>query len=152
MHIFFKLPRPVDRPIESQFPVLPILYARLPFSFLLLLLLPYTLCFTQIQTTRRSTTRRDVELKSPERFVHHILLSHSSTYPFSLIIILLIAYLSSLHHTAALCDHCMDRISGEWFRCVYCPKDLCDVCENLNAHNPTHFFYVFKAPVSITFF
>lgn len=62
------------------------------------------------------------------------------------------AYLSSLHHNAALCDHCMDRISGEWFRCVYCPKDLCDVCENLNAHNPTHFFYVFKAPVDMQIF
>ena len=62
------------------------------------------------------------------------------------------AYLTSLHHNAALCDHCMERISGEWFRCVYCAKDLCDVCENLNAHDKTHFFYVFKAPVDMQIF
>ncbi|EJD07260.1 uncharacterized protein FOMMEDRAFT_137648 [Fomitiporia mediterranea MF3/22] len=106
MHIFFKLPRPVDRPIESQFPVVPLLYKQ------------------------PAGPRPGETLNS----------SHPK------------AYLSSLHHTAALCDHCMDRISGEWFRCVYCPKDLCDVCENLNAHNPTHFFYVFKAPVDMQLF
>ncbi|KAH8118121.1 hypothetical protein DFH11DRAFT_1572447 [Phellopilus nigrolimitatus] len=91
MHIFFKLPRPVDRPIESQFAILPILY-RQP--------------------------------AGPA------------------------VYLATLHHNAVLCDHCMDCIKGVWFRCVYCAKDLCDVCENLSphAHDRTHFFYVFKAP------
>ncbi|KAL5537219.1 hypothetical protein ACEPAF_1042 [Sanghuangporus sanghuang] len=106
MHIFFKLTRPVNRPIESQFPILPVLYKH------------------------PAGPRPGETLNS----------SHPK------------AYLSSLHHHAALCDHCMERISGEWFRCVYCPKDLCDVCEGLNAHNPTHFFYVFKAPVDMQIF
>ncbi|KAH8110921.1 hypothetical protein DFH11DRAFT_1617885 [Phellopilus nigrolimitatus] len=97
MHIFFKLLRPVDRPIESQFAILPIL-----------------------QPSGRLNS------------------SHPK------------AYLATLYHNAALCDHCMDRIKGVWFRCVYCAKDLCDVCENLNshAHNRTHFFYVFNVPVN----
>ncbi|KAH8111378.1 hypothetical protein DFH11DRAFT_1690419 [Phellopilus nigrolimitatus] len=103
MHIFFKLPRPVDCPIESQFAILPILYV-------------------------------------PIAFLSHIV-ALSSAVP---------AYLATLYHNAALCDHCMDRIKGVWFRCVYCAKDLCDVCKNLNphAHDHTHFFYVFKAPVN----
>ena len=42
----------------------------------------------------------------------------------------------------------MEKIKGEWFRCAYCAKDYCDVCESLNAHNRKHFFFVFKAPVS----
>ncbi|KAH8102342.1 hypothetical protein DFH11DRAFT_1693024 [Phellopilus nigrolimitatus] len=101
MHIFFKLPRPVDRPIESQFAILPILYV-------------------------------------PNAFPSHIVFL-SSAVP---------VYLATLHHNAVLCDHCMDCIKGVWFRCVYCAKDLCDVCENLSphAHDRTRFFYVFKAP------
>ena len=106
MHIFFKLPRPVDKEIESPHPFLPILY-KSPAG------------------PQRSSTL-------------------NSNHPK--------AYLTSLHHNAALCDHCMDRISGEWFRCVYCAKDLCDVCEGLNAHERTHFFYVFKAPVDMQIF
>ncbi|KAH8104219.1 hypothetical protein DFH11DRAFT_1765448 [Phellopilus nigrolimitatus] len=103
MHIFFKLLRPVHRPIESQFAILPILYV-------------------------------------PIAFLSHIVFL-SSAVP---------AYLTTLYHNVALCDYCMDRIKGEWFRCVYCAKDLCDECENLNphAHDRTHFFYVFKAPVN----
>ncbi|THH11311.1 hypothetical protein EW145_g737 [Phellinidium pouzarii] len=105
MHIFFKLPRPIDRPIESQFRILPELYKQ-----------PAGLPANQINP------------QDPK------------------------AYLSTLSHTAALCDHCMERIRGEWFRCVYCTKDLCDVCENLDAHDPTHFFYVFKGPVDMQVF
>ncbi|KAH8120065.1 hypothetical protein DFH11DRAFT_1739314 [Phellopilus nigrolimitatus] len=106
MHIFFKLPRPVDRPIESQFAILPILY------------------------------------RQPAGPAGRLNSSHPK------------AYLATLYHNAALCDHCMDRIKGVWFRCVYCVKDLCDVCENLNshAHDRTHFFYVFKAPVDMQIF
>ncbi|KAH8108426.1 hypothetical protein DFH11DRAFT_1573363 [Phellopilus nigrolimitatus] len=102
MHIYFKLLQPVDRPIEPQFAILPILY--------------------------RQPTGPAGRLNS----------SHPK------------AYLAALYHNTALCDHCMDRIKGEWFRFVYCAKDLCNVCENLNAHahDRTHFFYVFKAPVN----
>ncbi|KAH8117906.1 hypothetical protein DFH11DRAFT_1723909 [Phellopilus nigrolimitatus] len=104
MHIFFKLPRPVDRPIESQFAILPIL--------------------PQVQQVDSTP------------------------------LIPKVPYVTTLYHNVALCDHCMDRIKGVWFRCVYCAKDLCDVCENLNphAHDRTHFFYVFKAPVDMQIF
>ena len=57
-------------------------------------------------------------------------------------------YLSFLVHPAALCDRCLDRIHGAWFRCAYCAKDLCGVCEALDTHDETHLFVVFKAPVS----
>ncbi|KAH8109254.1 hypothetical protein DFH11DRAFT_1691207 [Phellopilus nigrolimitatus] len=105
MHIFFKLPQPVDRPIESQFAILPILY---------------------------------VPIALPSRPADRLNSSHPK------------ACLATLYHNVALCDRCMDRIKGVWFRCMYCAKDLCDVCENLNphAHDRTHFFYVFKAPVN----
>ncbi|KAH8104978.1 hypothetical protein DFH11DRAFT_1645477 [Phellopilus nigrolimitatus] len=106
MHIFFKLPRPMDRPIESQFAILPILY------------------------------------RQPAGPAGRLNSAHPK------------AYVTTLYHNVALCDHCMDRIKGVWFRCVYCAKDLCDVCENLNphAHDRTHFFYVFKAPVDMQVF
>ena len=57
-------------------------------------------------------------------------------------------FLSYLVHSAALCDRCMERIHGAWFRCVYCAKDLCEVCEALDTHDETHVFVVFKAPVN----
>lgn len=56
-------------------------------------------------------------------------------------------YLESLLHSSALCDRCMTRIQGEWFRCAYCPKDLCDACEALDTHDDSHVFFTFKAPV-----
>ncbi|KAH8108584.1 hypothetical protein DFH11DRAFT_1691418 [Phellopilus nigrolimitatus] len=83
MHIFFKLPRPVDRPIESQFAILPILYVSIAF---------------------------------PSHIVYRQPAGPAGR-------------LNSSHPKA---------------------KDLFDVCENLNphAHDRTHFFYVFKAPVN----
>ncbi|KAH8116542.1 hypothetical protein DFH11DRAFT_1581287 [Phellopilus nigrolimitatus] len=84
MHIFFKLPRPVDRPIESQFAILPILY------------------------------------RQPAGPAGRLNSSHPKAY------------------LAVLCDHCIDYIKGEWFRC--------------HAHDRTHFFYVFKAPVDMQIF
>lgn len=56
-------------------------------------------------------------------------------------------YLRSLIHPAAVCDRCVTRIQGEWFRCAYCPKDLCDACEALDTHDDSHVFFIFKAPV-----
>ena len=57
--------------------------------------------------------------------------------------------MASLLHASAVCDRCMNRIGGEWFRCVYCAKDLCDNCEAVDTHDYTHFFMVFKAPVDM---
>ena len=57
------------------------------------------------------------------------------------------AYLSSLVHTAAICDRCMTCIEGAWFRCCYCPRDLCDGCQEVDTHDDTHIFLVFKSPV-----
>ncbi|KAG1723846.1 uncharacterized protein EDB91DRAFT_1008814, partial [Suillus paluster] len=50
-------------------------------------------------------------------------------------------------HSTALCDRCMERIQGAWYRCAYCAKDLCGECESLDTHDETHIFVVFKAPV-----
>ncbi|KAK7685725.1 hypothetical protein QCA50_011070 [Cerrena zonata] len=105
MHIFFKLPKPVDRPIESNFALLPTLY-RAP--------------------------------AGPHGGVYN------SQNPKE--------YLANLFHGSALCDRCMQRISGEWFRCVYCAKDLCDVCQSMDTHDSTHFFMVFKSEVDMNHF
>lgn len=56
-------------------------------------------------------------------------------------------YLKSLVHSSAVCDRCMTCIQGEWFRCAYCAKDLCDVCEEVDTHNDSHVFLVFKSIV-----
>ena len=56
-------------------------------------------------------------------------------------------YLSFLVHSTALCDRCLERIHGAWFRCAYCAKDLCADCEAVDTHDETHLFVVFKAPV-----
>ncbi|KAG1811488.1 uncharacterized protein BJ212DRAFT_1448435 [Suillus subaureus] len=60
---------------------------------------------------------------------------------------LLVEYLYHLVHSTALCDRCMERIQGAWYRCAYCAKDLCGECESLDTHDQTHIFVVFKAPV-----
>ena len=57
------------------------------------------------------------------------------------------AYLQTIQNRSAVCDRSVIRIIGEWFRCVYCPKDLCDSCEALDSHDPTHLFIVFKSVV-----
>lgn len=60
-----------------------------------------------------------------------------------------IEYLKYLKHGNAVCDRCVDRIQGKWFRCAYCPKDLCETCEALDTHNDTHFFVVFKSDINM---
>jgi len=57
------------------------------------------------------------------------------------------AYLQTIQHRSAVCDRCVQRITGEWFRCAYCAKDLCEECEALDSHDPTHLFIVFKSVV-----
>ncbi|KAF9221473.1 hypothetical protein BS17DRAFT_785470 [Gyrodon lividus] len=100
MHSFFKLARPVHRPLESPSGFLPKLY------------------------------------KVPAGPVGG-LAPHTDPKE----------YLSFLVHSTALCDRCMERINGAWFRCAYCAKDLCGDCEVLDTHDETHVFVVFKAPV-----
>ncbi|KAH8075859.1 hypothetical protein BXZ70DRAFT_963595 [Cristinia sonorae] len=105
MHVFFKLPRPVDTPIESEDPILPPIY------------------------------------KVPAGPVDGV---YNSYYPSQ--------YLQTLTHRFAVCDRCMLRIVGEWFRCVYCPKDLCFHCESNDTHDNSHFFMVFKSQVDMEMF
>lgn len=50
-------------------------------------------------------------------------------------------------HANIFCDLCVDPIRGQWFHCMYCPKDLCDHCEEVDEHDTTHFSMVAKAPV-----
>jgi hypothetical protein len=99
MHAFFKIPRPLDKEIESSFPIVPILY------------------------------------KAP--------VGSGSYSP---------DYLKSVFHSSAVCDRCMTRIQGAWFRCAYCAKDLCDACEELDTHDDKHIFIVFKSPVDMLVF
>lgn len=104
LHVFFKIPRPVQRPIEFPYPMAPILYKNKP-SF------------------------------PGPGFAEHPK-----------------AYLQSLVHSSALCDRCMTPIRGEWFRCAYCGLDLCDVCEEVDTHDESHIFMVFKAGVDMQIF
>ncbi|KAJ2915481.1 hypothetical protein MD484_g4936, partial [Candolleomyces efflorescens] len=61
-------------------------------------------------------------------------------------------YLKYLRHSIALCDRCMRHIEGEWFRCAYCPIDLCDDCEGVDTHADDHFFVVFKSTIDLKAF
>ena len=61
-------------------------------------------------------------------------------------------YLRTLTHSFAVCDRCMSHISGEWFHCAYCPKDLCDSCAEVDTHDNTHLFVVFKSEVNMQIF
>ncbi|KAH9943795.1 hypothetical protein B0H21DRAFT_747586, partial [Amylocystis lapponica] len=58
-------------------------------------------------------------------------------------------YLQVLYHPTAVCDRCMTRITGVWYRCAYCSRDLCEVCEEMDTHNRMHVFVVFKSPVDM---
>ncbi|KAF9561215.1 hypothetical protein CPC08DRAFT_801895 [Agrocybe pediades] len=101
MHVFFKLPRPVHRALESLFPMLPPLYK------------------SPAGPARGENPR---------------------------------AFLASLVHTTALCDRCINTIRGEWFRCAYCARDLCDACEAVDTHDDTHVFLVLKSAVDMQLF
>ena len=68
-------------------------------------------------------------------------------WPFVPILTGRLAYLKNFVHTNIFCDLCMDQIRGQWFHCVYCPRDLCGHCEEVDEHDTTHFSMVAKAPV-----
>jgi hypothetical protein len=62
-------------------------------------------------------------------------------------------YLETLEHSSTVCDHCVKKIVGMWFRCGHCGSDLCEVCYALGAHGDrTHVFLVFKSSVDISKF
>ncbi|KAF4569913.1 hypothetical protein EYR40_008893 [Pleurotus pulmonarius] len=103
LHVFFKLHRPVDVPLESANPFLPLLYSQ------------------QVAAGYQ-------DLYNPR------------------------GYLRSLRHGTALCDCCMNHIQGEWYRCAYCGRDLCEDCESIDAHDETHIFMMFKGPVDMNRF
>lgn len=102
-HIFFKLPRPVDRQIKAPFPYVPLLYRKPAGVY-------------------PDGSRNDVH---PEE------------------------YLSTLRHPTTLCDWCVERIEGKWYRCAYCDKDLCSACEAIDVHDDSHVFVVFKSEVDM---
>ncbi|GBE89623.1 hypothetical protein BKA93DRAFT_759516 [Sparassis latifolia] len=104
MHIFFKFPRPVDRPLQSEYPFIPRLY-KAPVGSL-------------------SPFNRD----DPK------------------------AYLKDLFHNSLLCDCCMMKIQGAWYRCAYCGRDLCEVCQEIDTHDNAHAFVVFKSSVDMHMF
>ena len=58
-----------------------------------------------------------------------------------------LAYLRNVMHVNIFCDLCMEPIRGQWFHCVYCPRDLCGHCEEVDGHDGTHFSLVAKVPV-----
>ncbi|KIY49918.1 hypothetical protein FISHEDRAFT_40294 [Fistulina hepatica ATCC 64428] len=97
-HVFFLLPRPVHRSLESPYPLIPKLY--------------------------KEGAGSPPGIGDPENPRE---------------------YLKKLVHTSAVCDRCIKPIQGEWFRCAYCSKDLCDVCHEVDTHNDSHVFLVFKA-------
>ncbi len=132
-HVFFKLPRPVDRPIESQFPMLPKLYVIDPVGHF-----GSSLLGTNCQLVQDGIRGFLLTLK--------VLLALSCL---SNLRSHFTEYLKDLFHSTAICDRCMTCIQGAWFRCAYCGKDLCDACEELDNHNDTHLFMVFKAPVDV---
>ncbi|OCH91488.1 hypothetical protein OBBRIDRAFT_728644 [Obba rivulosa] len=101
MHVFFKLPRPVDRPLQSGF---------------------------------RMSAKLYLWPAGPDGG------AYDPAYP--------TGYLAGLAHTYSVCDHCMQRITGIWFHCAFCPVDLCEDCEKFDEHNNTHVFILFKSTVS----
>lgn len=138
MHIFFKLPRPVYRPLESPFPLMPPLYvltSEFWFSLSILVL--------DIKSQRvLRQMLRNLMIQEVVTIDFHLDKGNNQTYTF------FIAYLSSLVNSSAICDRCMTSIEGEWFRCAYCACDLCDACEEMDTHDDTHVFMVFKSLVS----
>lgn len=138
MHVFFKLRRPVHRPLESPFPFLPPLYVLTSeFWFLFLTLV------SDIKSQRALRQMlRNLMIQEVVTISFHLDNGKNPTYTFFL------AYLSSLVNPFAICDRCMTSIEGEWFRCAYCACDLCDTCEEMDTHDDTHVFMVFKSLVS----
>jgi hypothetical protein len=122
MHCFFKIPRPVDRKIQEDEPLLPPLY-----------ILAAGESLEPTPLNQKLDPRGEPALSSITTNTH-----------------ILIAYLQTIVHRVALCDRCIQRIVGEWFHCAYCAKDLCDSCEAMDSHDASHLFVVFKSVVDMS--
>ena len=134
MHVFFKLPRPVHRALEDSYSMLPPLWALQPFERV-----SEWMILPRYKTPAGSTS--NTQSSNPRgKFLHFS--DQKGIFQFRA------AYLSTLSHPSALCDLCMTQIQGEWFRCCYCSRDLCDACEEVDTHDDTHVFIVFKSMVS----
>ncbi|KAL1696785.1 hypothetical protein GGG16DRAFT_85260 [Schizophyllum commune] len=105
-HIFFVLPRPVQRPLESSMAIIP----------------------PNLYKSESGPPASLVSGKDPRAYLRHLV------------------------HSSAVCDRCVRPIQGEWFRCAYCAKDLCDACHDVDTHNDAHVFLVFKAAVDMQAF
>ena len=135
-HTFFKLPRPVDRPIESVEPILPILYVRLVISN------GFLGTYLRYRYKYRVASVGIFDSHDPRgRNIQSSLLNLGR------ILSRILGYLRNVVHGNIFCDLCMDPIRGQWFHCVYCPRDLCDHCEEVDEHDTNHFPIVAKAPV-----
>lgn len=137
-HVFFKFARPVDRPVEFIEPILPVLYAHPISAFPM-----GTNSILRYKYRVASTCTLDAHDTKGEN-MGLTLLSLAKH------LIGRLAYLQSVMHVNIFCDLCMDQIRGEWFHCVYCPRDLCAHCEKVDEHDRTHFSMVAKAPVSVS--
>ena len=133
-HVFFKLPRPVDRPVESMEPMLPILYVWSLGAFSLR-------ANARFRYKYRVASSCTLDAHDPKGENAIRLLAPIFTW--------CLAYLRSVMHVNIFCDLCMDQIRGQWFHCVYCPRDLCGHCEEVDEHDRTHFSMVAKAPVRV---
>ncbi|PCH36367.1 hypothetical protein WOLCODRAFT_108609 [Wolfiporia cocos MD-104 SS10] len=105
MHVFIQFPRPLDRPLQVEVPLVP-----------------------QVYKTPAGPPAGQYDPGNPKK------------------------YLKSLKHSYLLCDCCMNYIHGEWFRCAYCSKDLCEVCHRVDTHNSDHVFVIFKSLVDMPVF
>ena len=134
-HMFFKLPRPVDHPVEATEPLLPILYVRF------VTLMSFFRTNPSFRYKYRVASAGVFDSLDPKG-------ENIRSCSFSARILSgCIAYLRNVIHVNIFCDLCMDPIQGQWFHCVYCPRDLCEHCEEVDEHDTTHFSMVAKAPV-----
>ena len=136
-HVFFKLPRPVDRPIEFIDPILPILYVHSVSAF------PFGANFGFRYKYRVASTCT-LDAHDPKGENMGLVARFRAK-----ILIRCLAYLRNVMHVNIFCDLCMDQIRGQWFHCVYCPRDLCGHCEEVDEHDRNHFSMVAKAPVCV---
>ena len=136
-HIFFKLPQPVDRPIESPEPILPILYVQF--------VMPKDFLGADTSGSGINTASPLSVFSTPK--IPKVRISGVFYWFFARILSGGSGYLRNVIHANIFCDLCMDPIRGEWYHCVYCPRDLCDHCEEVDEHDRTHFSMVAKAPV-----
>ncbi|KDQ13057.1 hypothetical protein BOTBODRAFT_33932 [Botryobasidium botryosum FD-172 SS1] len=106
MHVFLKIPRPLNTLIQSAEPIMPSVYKR-PVG----------------QDEDGNRYQEDAR-----------------------------EYLQNLEHPSTVCDNCISKVRGEWYRCAHCGADYCENCEHFGVHDPNHIFVVFKSAVDMNLF